>query len=210
MEVVLILTKISNIFNNLEKIKTERCPIEHIPYINRETTWVKPVFVVEVKFNNWTKDKIMRAPIFLRLREDKNPQECIIEENIETPIKIDDDTNAFFEDENKKGIKNKLINTNINNKNNFTIKENNVPFNKICNNKDNESSSNCKKNCFKPTTKINQGNRIQSHRLFFKNKYNFSNLEKIYWNKTKLHPSITKKDLIEYYNQISSYYYSSS
>ena len=148
MEVVLILTKISRYYNNLEKIKTERRSVEHIPYINRETTWVKPVFVIEVKFNNWTKDKIMRSPIFLRLREDKSPKECIIEENIETPIKIEDDTNAFFEDENKKGIKNKLINTNINNKNNFTNKENNVPFNKICNNKVKESSSNCNKKLF--------------------------------------------------------------
>jgi bifunctional non-homologous end joining protein LigD len=35
--------------------------------------------------------------------------------------------------------------------------------------------------------------------------YNFSNLKKIYWNKTKLHPLITKKDLIEYYDKISSF-----
>jgi bifunctional non-homologous end joining protein LigD len=35
--------------------------------------------VVEVKFDSWTNDKIMRAPIFLRLRENKSPKECKIE-----------------------------------------------------------------------------------------------------------------------------------
>lgn len=197
--------KISSIYNNLEKIKTERCPVEYIPYINRETTWVKPVFVIEVKFNNWTKDKIMRSPIFLRLREDKSPKECIIEENIETPIKIKDDTNAFFEDENKKEIKNKLINTDIDNKNNFTAKENNVPFNKICNNKVNESSSYCNKKLFQSNHQIQPRQQdLKASSFFLKNIYNFSNLDKIYWKETKLQPSITKKRLIEYYYQISS------
>ena len=56
-------------------------PIDHLPYMNRQTTWVKPVLVAEVKFAGWTKEGIMRAPIFLRLREDKNPEDSVIEAN---------------------------------------------------------------------------------------------------------------------------------
>ena len=36
-----------------------------------ETTWVKPELVVEVKFAEWTKDRSLRAPVFLRVRDDK-------------------------------------------------------------------------------------------------------------------------------------------
>ena len=34
-------------------------------------TWVRPQLVVEVKFAEWTKDGRLRAPVFLRLRDDK-------------------------------------------------------------------------------------------------------------------------------------------
>ena len=74
------------IYNKLEKIKTEKCPIDHVPYTNRETTWVKPALVAEIKYDDWTNEKIMRAPIFLRFREDKNPQDCTIEENEKTVL----------------------------------------------------------------------------------------------------------------------------
>jgi bifunctional non-homologous end joining protein LigD len=65
--------QIIKIYQQLEKIKTEKCSVNDIPYVNRESTWVKPVFVVEVKFNGWTDDMIMRSPIFLRCRVDKPP-----------------------------------------------------------------------------------------------------------------------------------------
>jgi len=70
---------LDRVYSKLQEIKIDSMPIDHLPYMNRETTWVKPVLVVEVKFNEWTKDGIMRAPIFLRFREDKKPTECTIE-----------------------------------------------------------------------------------------------------------------------------------
>ena len=33
----------------------------------------------------------------------------------------------------------------------------------------------------------------------------FSNLDKVFWEKTTNHPQLTKKDLIEYYSEISEY-----
>ena len=42
-----------------------------------------------MKFNDWTNNKIMRAPIFLRIRNDKPPSQCIIETpSIRTPNRI--------------------------------------------------------------------------------------------------------------------------
>ena len=60
-------------------MKVDSCPIRYVPYTNREPVWIRPELVVEVKFQSWTNDRIMRAPIFLRLREDKSPNECRIE-----------------------------------------------------------------------------------------------------------------------------------
>ena len=67
------------IYSKLQKIKIDTMPIENLPYKNRDTVWVEPVFVAEIKFTGWTKDGIMRAPIFLRFRDDKSPEECMLE-----------------------------------------------------------------------------------------------------------------------------------
>jgi bifunctional non-homologous end joining protein LigD len=41
----------------------------------RKCTWVNPVFVCQIKFAEWTRDGKLRQPVFLGLREDKNPRE---------------------------------------------------------------------------------------------------------------------------------------
>nr|MDQ3976997.1 ATP-dependent DNA ligase [Thermoproteota archaeon] len=51
-----------------------------VPYTNSKPTWLRPELVAEVKFSGWTQDMIMRAPIFLRFRYDKQPGECLIEQ----------------------------------------------------------------------------------------------------------------------------------
>jgi bifunctional non-homologous end joining protein LigD len=63
----------------MEPLKANECPIGRVPYVNRTPVWLRPELVAEVKFNGWTADGIMRAPIFVRLRQDKRPEECIIE-----------------------------------------------------------------------------------------------------------------------------------
>jgi bifunctional non-homologous end joining protein LigD len=49
------------------------------PSMMRKMHWVNPVFVCEIKFAEWTRDKKLRAPVFLGLREDKNPIEVVRE-----------------------------------------------------------------------------------------------------------------------------------
>jgi len=43
-------------------------------------TWVKPELVVEVKFSEWTKDKLMRQPVVLGLSEGKAPSAVVDEQ----------------------------------------------------------------------------------------------------------------------------------
>ena len=42
-------------------------------------TWVKPELVCEVEFSEWTGENVMRQPIFLGLREDKDPKSVVRE-----------------------------------------------------------------------------------------------------------------------------------
>jgi bifunctional non-homologous end joining protein LigD len=45
------------------------------PGMMRKMHWVNPVFVCQVRFSEWTRDGKLRQPVFLGLREDKNPTE---------------------------------------------------------------------------------------------------------------------------------------
>jgi bifunctional non-homologous end joining protein LigD len=76
---------VRDIYSMLRDIRAESMPIKTLPYKNRRTTWVKPVLVAEVKFTQWTLEGIMRAPIFLRFRSDKSPQECVLEADQPVP-----------------------------------------------------------------------------------------------------------------------------
>jgi bifunctional non-homologous end joining protein LigD len=49
------------------------------PSMMRKMRWVNPVFVCEIKFAEWTRDKKLRAPVFVGLRKDKNPPEVVRE-----------------------------------------------------------------------------------------------------------------------------------
>jgi bifunctional non-homologous end joining protein LigD len=50
------------------------CPFAEKPPLHRPTTWVEPNLVVEVTFTDWTPDGILRAPVFIRERDDIAPR----------------------------------------------------------------------------------------------------------------------------------------
>ncbi len=54
-----------------------RSPLEPNKLLPREITWTRPELVCEVKFSNWTEDGRLRAPVFLGLRPDIDPGECV-------------------------------------------------------------------------------------------------------------------------------------
>jgi bifunctional non-homologous end joining protein LigD len=59
----------------LDAIKTSENPFSTEPPLKGPTTYVKPEVVAEVKFAQRTRDGYLRAPVFLRMRDDKPPGE---------------------------------------------------------------------------------------------------------------------------------------
>jgi len=43
----------------------------------KDTSWVDPKVVCEVRFKEWTEEGLLRQPVFLRFRDDKDPEDCV-------------------------------------------------------------------------------------------------------------------------------------
>jgi bifunctional non-homologous end joining protein LigD len=70
----------------LKKIEIKTSPFGG-PVDAKRVHWVKPERVAEVKFSEWTHETSegglkLRAPVFMGLREDKNPEECTFEQAV--------------------------------------------------------------------------------------------------------------------------------
>lgn len=63
---------LKSLWQRFQPLIIDKCPFERIPPTNQPAVWLRPQLVCEVKFSEWTKDKILRHPIFAGLREDKN------------------------------------------------------------------------------------------------------------------------------------------
>lgn len=48
------------------------------PPRERDVTWVAPNLVAQIAFQEWTADRKLRQPVFLGLRDDKKPEECLM------------------------------------------------------------------------------------------------------------------------------------
>jgi bifunctional non-homologous end joining protein LigD len=71
---------LKQISSALKERNISRSPF-HGPVDARHVHWVKPELVAEIKFTEWTHETAdggvkLRAPVFMGLREDKEPEEC--------------------------------------------------------------------------------------------------------------------------------------
>jgi bifunctional non-homologous end joining protein LigD len=66
---------LTDLLQRMGPLETKKCPFGKKPPGKLNPTWVKPQLVAEVKFAERTQGNMLRAPVFLRLREDKAPEE---------------------------------------------------------------------------------------------------------------------------------------
>jgi bifunctional non-homologous end joining protein LigD len=65
---------VAELTRRTRELKTKRSPFAQKPPTHRPTTWLEPRLVAEVNFSDWTPAGLLRAPVFLRLRDDVPPQ----------------------------------------------------------------------------------------------------------------------------------------
>ncbi|MBC5806426.1 MAG: ATP-dependent DNA ligase [Candidatus Eremiobacter antarcticus] len=79
--------RLQNVMNAMAPLQTDRCPFEKKPKTNSPSHWLKPKLVAQIRFGEWTTDKILRQPVFLGLRHDKKPTECVREDPVPLSVK---------------------------------------------------------------------------------------------------------------------------
>jgi len=72
------------LWKKLKPLETSKTPFAFKPESPRKVHYIEPKLVAQIKFTEWTHEGEsgaikMRAPVFLGLREDKEPRECRFE-----------------------------------------------------------------------------------------------------------------------------------
>jgi bifunctional non-homologous end joining protein LigD len=82
---------LGEIWKTLQKLETKKNPFHGEVEALRKVSWVKPELVAEIEYAEWTggtnegSGPKLRAPVFLGLRDDKDPKECLLEDVAEQP-----------------------------------------------------------------------------------------------------------------------------
>jgi bifunctional non-homologous end joining protein LigD len=65
---------IGELLKRTTKLKRKNSPFAAKPPLHRPTTWLEPRLVAEVSYSEWTPAGALRAPVFVRLRDDIAPR----------------------------------------------------------------------------------------------------------------------------------------
>jgi bifunctional non-homologous end joining protein LigD len=68
------------IHQRLQPLIVKTCPLTPKPKIADMAGWVRPEVVCQIRYLEWTHEGMLRAPVFVGLREDKRPEEAVREE----------------------------------------------------------------------------------------------------------------------------------
>ena len=68
---------LSQLAAELSAIERPTPPCEGAMPKGSEHVWVEPQMVVEARYKTWTEDGLLRHSVFVRIRDDKRPEECL-------------------------------------------------------------------------------------------------------------------------------------
>jgi bifunctional non-homologous end joining protein LigD len=69
-----------SVYTQLQKYRTGNSPFTVTPKTNMPAKWLKPALVCEVKYSHFTEDRVLRHPVFIRMRDDKKHHEALLKQ----------------------------------------------------------------------------------------------------------------------------------
>ena len=78
------------LMKRFEPLVTTKKSFAKAPEGKEKVTWLVPKLVAEIKFMDWTRDAHLRAPVFLRLRDDKRAAEATVEAPVPVLVETSD------------------------------------------------------------------------------------------------------------------------
>ena len=190
---------LKEIFKKFEQLITDECPFETKPKTNMPVTWLKPKLVCEVKFTEWTEEKILRHPIFMGLREDKTAESEKNEKIVSPPVKstkkkISKDAKEQAEEVIEESLQ-VPAKKNVSTK---TKKEKEVAQHDLAASSPKKTSPRSKNANEKILLTRDEKEKIVT---INKHEIKLTNLDKIYWPDEK----ITKRDMLNYYYAVTPF-----
>jgi len=79
--------KIETVYAKLAPLLSPHPPFTGEKGLPRKVAWTRPELVCEVKYANWTEEGRLRAPVFMGLRPDIEPADCVSESDTEAPAR---------------------------------------------------------------------------------------------------------------------------
>ena len=70
---------LKQLYERMQPLTVKASPFEHAPKLPKGSVFLRPELVCEIKFSQFTKDGILRAPVYLGLRTDVPPAKCVRE-----------------------------------------------------------------------------------------------------------------------------------
>lgn len=178
---------LEQIYNKLQPFITDEYPFEKCPKGNMPVTWVKPKLVCEIKFAEWTKDRMARQPIFMGLRVDKKAKQVTFEKTVN--IAMIKESASEKKQQKKSKVKSEKLKTTAQKKS------------KIRNSKSEIQNSKSEIQIPKSETLIDLSNSEDQKIVLDAHELKLTNLNKLYWKKEKF----SKGNLINYYLKIAPY-----
>ncbi len=70
---------LASLYRKFQSLKRKHSPVEELTRL-RGTTFLLPKLVAQISYSEWTKDEKLRHPVFLGLRDDKDPRDVVLPE----------------------------------------------------------------------------------------------------------------------------------
>ena len=71
------LRTLSELHRTFQPLRRPTSPFV-VPPREKGATWLEPRLVAQIAYQEWTEDRKLRQPVFLGLRDDKRPEECVL------------------------------------------------------------------------------------------------------------------------------------